>query len=264
MAQHQRRIGTRLQKSKFNIIGETTNNRLESINSKVKSVCSRFATLDQFFDEFFCVLATLRNERNYKAVMASIKHPTALPAEEYVRKYQEILTPYAYQMFVRQHSALHTVKLKSSDSNKYVFESSAGEVMATTATCSCYFGKATGLPCKHIITVRSKSSMNPFDKDLVPARWTKDSYTLHLRQRFEGKVDFTSSTGIHTLNSQTKPKILDHFEKYNTAKKVCLKIASAMSYNSHERFLADLKVMQDILKYLEQGLALPPLCGECS
>ena len=105
--------------------------------------------------------------------------------------------------------------------------------------------------------------MNPFDKDLVPARWTKDSYTLHLRQRFEGKVDFTSSIGINTLKSQSKPKILDHFEKYNTAKKVCLKIASAMSYNSHERFLADMKVMQDVLKSLEQGLALPPICGKC-
>ena len=195
--------------------------------------------------------------------MTSVKHPTALPAEEYVRKYQEILTPYAYQLFIRQHSALHAVKLKTSDANKYVIESSAGEVVATNSKCSCTFGKATGLPCKHIITVCTKSSVNPFDKDLVLARWTKDSYSLHLRQRSKGKVDFTSSIGINTLKSQSKPKILDHFEKYNTAKKVCLKIASAMSYNGHEQFLADMKVMQDVLKCLQQGLALPPICGKC-
>ena len=131
---------------------------------------------------------------------------------------------------------------------KYVFESSAGEVVATNTNCSYAFGKATGLPCKHIIAVRTKSSVNPFDKHLVLARWTKVSYTPHLRQRFKGKVDFTSSVGSNTLKSRSKPKILDHFEKYTTAKEVCLKIAPAMSYNSHERFLADMKVMQYVLK----------------
>ena len=35
-------------------LGEATNNRLESINGKIKSVCSKFATLSKFFDEFFC------------------------------------------------------------------------------------------------------------------------------------------------------------------------------------------------------------------
>ena len=59
----------------------------------------------------------MQNERSYKAVMASVKHPTALPAEEYVRKYQEILPPYAYQLFIRQHSALHAVKFKRFDAN---------------------------------------------------------------------------------------------------------------------------------------------------
>ena len=38
-------------------VGEKTNNRLESINGKLKSVCSRFANLSCFFDLFllFCL-----------------------------------------------------------------------------------------------------------------------------------------------------------------------------------------------------------------
>ena len=35
-------------------LGEKTNNRLESINAKVKSVCSKYANLATFFNEFFC------------------------------------------------------------------------------------------------------------------------------------------------------------------------------------------------------------------
>ena len=34
-------------------LGESTNNRLESINAKIKSVCTRYATLPTFFTQFF-------------------------------------------------------------------------------------------------------------------------------------------------------------------------------------------------------------------
>ena len=39
--------------------GERTNNRLESINAKVKSVCSKYASLSTFFNQFFAVLSCL-------------------------------------------------------------------------------------------------------------------------------------------------------------------------------------------------------------
>ena len=45
----------------FNL-GETTNNHLESMNSKIKSVCLKYGSLLQFFTEFFAVLGALRNE----------------------------------------------------------------------------------------------------------------------------------------------------------------------------------------------------------
>ena len=37
-------------------LGENTNNHLESINAKVKSVCSKYVSLSKFFDQFFAVL----------------------------------------------------------------------------------------------------------------------------------------------------------------------------------------------------------------
>ena len=44
-------------------VGEQTNNRLVSLNGKVKSVCSKFASLDTFFSELFVVLHVLLGER---------------------------------------------------------------------------------------------------------------------------------------------------------------------------------------------------------
>ena len=46
--------------------GETTNNRLESINAKVKNVCTRYATLENFFTNFIAVLSVLRKERTHQ------------------------------------------------------------------------------------------------------------------------------------------------------------------------------------------------------
>ena len=45
--------------------GENTNNRLESINAKVESICSKYVSLSKFFDHFFAVLTCLRNERDH-------------------------------------------------------------------------------------------------------------------------------------------------------------------------------------------------------
>ena len=48
--------------SKF-MPGEQTKNRLESLNGKIKIICSKFASLDTNFSEFFVVLHVLRGER---------------------------------------------------------------------------------------------------------------------------------------------------------------------------------------------------------
>ena len=57
-------------------LGETTNNRLESTFSKIKSVCSRYASLLQFCSEFMSVLQCLREEGNHHYVMTMTRRGT--------------------------------------------------------------------------------------------------------------------------------------------------------------------------------------------
>ena len=54
------------------MLGEQTNNRLESLNGKIKSVCSGFASLDTFFSDLFTVLRVLRGERVHTSIIARI------------------------------------------------------------------------------------------------------------------------------------------------------------------------------------------------
>ena len=61
----------------FNL-GETTNNRLENMNAKIKSVCSRYASMLQFFTEMFSVLGAFRKDRVYQQIMALSTKPANL------------------------------------------------------------------------------------------------------------------------------------------------------------------------------------------
>ena len=49
-------------------LGENTNNRLESMFGKIKSVCSKHAILIHFFHKFFSVLRSLRNDMEMSAI----------------------------------------------------------------------------------------------------------------------------------------------------------------------------------------------------
>ena len=63
-------------------VGVSTNNRLESINAKIKSVCMKYASLTTFFYQFFTVLAFLHNEHDHSTLMAMAKKPAlAFPPE---------------------------------------------------------------------------------------------------------------------------------------------------------------------------------------
>ena len=52
-----------------------TNNRLESLNAKLKSVISRYSSLETFVDKFFLILRVLQSERDYQASLCTLKVP---------------------------------------------------------------------------------------------------------------------------------------------------------------------------------------------
>ena len=54
-----------------------TNNRLECINSKLKSVISRYSSLEELVEKFFLILRVIRSEQDQKAALAAQKLPIA-------------------------------------------------------------------------------------------------------------------------------------------------------------------------------------------
>ena len=132
-------------------MGEKTNNRLECINSKVKSVCSKYASLATFFDQFFAVLSCLRNERDHTTLMAMVKKRiTTQPEESPEEKFAELLTLNFVEKQMLLRKKVTAIDLEQCDGDNYTVSSSAGNLKVSSNSCQCTFWKTMHLPCRHI------------------------------------------------------------------------------------------------------------------
>ena len=71
---------------------------MESTFNKINSVCSKYASLVQFFTELFTVLKSLGSDRNYHFLMSLVTRSSSDSSKSTVEKsYSNILTQYAYR-----------------------------------------------------------------------------------------------------------------------------------------------------------------------
>ena len=71
---------------------------MESTFNKINSVCSKYASLVQFFTELFTVLKSLGSDRNYHFLMSLVTRSSNDSSKSTVEKsYSNILTQYAYR-----------------------------------------------------------------------------------------------------------------------------------------------------------------------
>lgn len=158
-------------------LGDTTNNRLESINAKIKSVCSANACLQNFFKDFHTYLASMRTERRHRALMSFIKIPTNPVPVELV-PYFEFLTPFAFGFVMSEHSKSLTVQFTARSDDTFSFTSHDSIVSTTPTSCECRLYRSKGLPCKHILYVRRWLGLT-FDETVMDGRWSRVSHMAH-------------------------------------------------------------------------------------
>ena len=155
-----------------------TNNRLESLNSKLKSVISRYSSLEEFIDNFYLVLQVLRSERDHKASLTVQKVPVIFHStcDSSSIEYMTYLTPYAYKFIAKQMSLFPKVSLTEIGSGDFNVTTSAGCLQVNGASCQCVDWKSMRLPCHHIFAARTSLGLPLFDVDLCDKRWSMECY----------------------------------------------------------------------------------------
>ena len=189
-------------------LGTRTNNRIESINSKVKSVLKHHSTLLEFAESILAALLSLRTERDHKTVnmfqKKSVKTYEAGSAEQ---KYQDLLTPYAFKYVLRQLGNRDRITLEQHNQEGEIgWKSSTPEGLINVSlnTCSCSFNTRMLLPCRHIFKAREISVTDLFSLEGISERWKIQSYTKH--HRLFSIVQITeNSVSISPISKRNKP-----------------------------------------------------------
>ena len=154
-------------------VGVSINNCLESINAKIKSVCTKYANLTAFFYQFYVVLACLRNERDHSALMTMAKKPVlAFSPESPEVKYAEVLTPYATTYVHKQLALCSRVNIEKDNKVQCEVTSSNEQLNVIIDSCQCTFWNSMHLPCRHMIAVCEHWQVPLFSSSGMDARWT--------------------------------------------------------------------------------------------
>ncbi|XP_047126169.1 uncharacterized protein LOC124807808 [Hydra vulgaris] len=204
----------------FNL-GETTNNRLESMFNRLKSVCTKHTSMMQFFIEFFVFLGAIRNDRNHHHLMSLTRHDIAIPSHPDMILYREHLTPYAFSFVISQFE-----KIKNDSSFNFEKSDEIGNynikhskfLIASKEFCNCRFMSKMELPCYHLFQLRKFLMLPMFDVQLVNRRWTKEYYNQSLRARNDTNI--TSSVEIVSEVNVKPVKALTQAQKYRNLLKI--------------------------------------------
>ena len=145
-----------------------TNNRVESINQKLKSVISRYSGITPFFQDLMKCLNTLRVERDHRALEITMKRR--------VSTYDPSTAPYSFEYVKDQLEQASKVQIvQQLDGGKSCSVRSRGQsITSTIDSCPCGFISAMQLPGKHILAVRTSHSLPEYDESLCAKRWKFD------------------------------------------------------------------------------------------
>lgn len=227
-----------------------TNNRLESINQKIKSVCSAFSDLETFFQDFRTVVSSLRIERDSKALVCTSKVSVFGIGTTVEAQYTRLLTPYAAKFVRRQFEKRSKVKIVDgcvTTAETFLYE------------CSCSFYQSMKLPCKHIFALRESNEQPMFDETLVHKRWRLDNYrTSHVAHNMtaDGSCANSSASIIVSTNEMHQPQPKTQHQKYNAAQILALRIATLVSETGISEFNNKMSILNSILQLWENGKSI--------
>lgn len=138
----------------------------------------------KFFEQFFAVLSSLRNERDHNTLMALVKRKVDIK-DHVETEYASFLTPYACSFVLKQLALRHKVAIILESDTECQVSTSEGILKATAESCECRFRASTHLPCRHMFAVMDKKQLPLFAPNTAAYRWTLQ----HMKEVFDHKVN---------------------------------------------------------------------------
>ena len=221
-------------------LGNNTNNRVESLNQKIKQVIDRNAKFDSFAADLVHFLHMHRTEI-YGKICKTVNKVTGVRLNEESAnfRYRRQLTDYGFKLVNSQIEKHGEVEI-SETWDGYTCASNGREYSMTDCTCTCDFYYQYSLPCKHLFAVRQKKEMDLFDEQLVTQRWTKAKYLAILNQT-------TADNQLQTTSSQSTRKVSSQQDRFRQVFRITQKLASVTAESTGTQFDVKLNQLKELL-----------------
>jgi len=223
-----------------------TNNRLESLNAKIKQVIPKYSTLEQFCSHFFIFLRSVRTERHYEFVQMLQKKKIFGPTTDPVLPVlYEKLTTFAADQVAREYSKTNGVTVADgTEEGSFIITQGERQYTATLDACSCSFRKSMLLPCRHIFAVRKYLQLEIFLIELCATRWSLEYCKAH-RQLGQASTS-TDTPVLSRLPTASAHTVRSQQEKYSLASQVTSRLAVLASEACRQKFTDRLEVLKQL------------------
>lgn len=160
-------------------LGNYTNNRLESVNGKIKQLVQKRSDLMTFIRDFFKWLDHHNVENDRKASKNFTERAVDFENFNDVEKqYARYLTREAYELLKKEIIGRYSISLSSSDEINHVCTTQFKDITMSVfiKSCQCQNALSYSLPCRHIFAVRERFALPLFEESLYAKRWSKVYY----------------------------------------------------------------------------------------
>ena len=236
---------------------ESTNNRLESKNQKIKRYCGKDQPLNLFVERFLRYLeadfeesitkqareknTSLRAKGNESQIVSVFRRNCATKIYNIVRKNQNFAGAYNFSIFSETESAI-------SISDKFGDEFT---VEKSPLSCTCINFFQTKIPCEHLIFLSFKNKISYSEND-IPRKYLLDETTPQVRI---SEPSAQKNPDVIKLRDKMHAKTKN--EKFNAIKSILMSIADLSSSFGTEKFNEYLKYFEKIEMMMRNNVTIP-------
>lgn len=213
------------------MLGDFTNNRLESLNQKLKAVIAKYSALPTFFRQLMACIGSVRIEHDIKAAELVMRKPVQRRNDEkFDKDYAKLLTEFAFNHYFKETRDYAQCVFMNIDANIAIGGAVASQRMITTAmVCDCSFHMSMRLPCKHILAFRFQNHLDLFEPSICADRWLQSK--IDNLSQLDYVLDDNSQIEIIETPSQSKQtrRKKTFNQKFRAAKDKCDQICSLIA-----------------------------------
>lgn len=234
-----------------------TNNRLENLNQKIKTVVTKYSSLAVFFNDLIILLSSFNTERDHIAALNVMRHPLITNNTVYDEQNAKYLTQYAFSKYKEQSNKSGDIEFsRITEVDADCFERNV-RITVTHQNCSCTFFSSMQLPCAHIIAFLLLNRENEvFNPDLCSDRWKRATAQYMCEFNYVmPDVPTSSQLELVSVSSQNQqPRRLNEAQKYKAAEKETKQICNLLSEKTQPTFERLMKSLTEFRKCIELNI----------